>query len=215
MKKYVHRNLLVLLVCFALLFGFAACGQPTVSAPQPEASSQPEETQPPIEEIIPSEEEPPVEEPPLGFSGPDWLVKENTVLEAHFQELLSNREEVLDLLNRRLLAFREGTFEEMPNHHAPWPEDFPAPQDVKYPLTYDDYVVWLTPYEPIDETSWYDGELSIWVRLDDQSHYMVLKPAWFGAADTEETTLGFSDSSFSHHDPFFGFDDVWALQNPQ
>ena len=42
-----------------------------------------------------------------------------------------------------------------------------------------------------------------------------VRAAWFGAADTEETTLGFSDSSFSHQDPFFGFDDVWALQNPQ
>jgi len=220
LKKCVSRVLLVLLVCFALLVGLAACGKPDQTFEielQTEASSQQEvpvkQPEAPAEE--PSAEEPPVEEPPLGFSGPDWLVKENAALEAHFQELLNNPDKVLELLNQRLLSFQEGTFEEMPNHHAPWPEDFPSPQSVEYPLTHEDYVVWMTAYGPIDETSWYDGELSIWVRLDDQSHYMVLEPAWFGSADSEQATLGFSDSRFSSTEPFFGFDDVWNLQNSQ
>ncbi|MBR5558842.1 MAG: hypothetical protein IKU72_01180 [Oscillospiraceae bacterium] len=219
MKKHSFRALPVLLVCFALLLGLSGCGQPAEPSPVPLPETFPtqESSEEPLPEAAPSvkEAEPPAEEPPLGFSGPDWLVKENAALEAHFQELLENREEVLALLNQRLLSFREGSFEETPNHHAPWPEDFPPPQSVEYPLTCEDYVVWMTAYEPIDETSWYDGELSIWVRLDDQSHYMVLEPAWFGSADSEETTLGFSDSRFSAEDPFFGFDDVWNLQNPQ
>ena len=223
MKRSFCRALLVLLVCFALLFGLAACGQPDQTLEvEAQPSSQPEEPQPPIEEVTPPAEEPappaeesPVEEPPLGFSPPDWMEEANATLEQNRQLLLDDPETVLALLNQRLLSFREGTFEEMPNHHAPWPEDFPSPQSLDYPLTREDYVVWMRAYEPIDESSWYDGELSIWVRLDDQSHYMVLEPAWFGSSDSEETTLGFSDSGFSYQEPFFGFDDVWNLQNPQ
>ena len=136
MRYSFRRALLVLLVCFALLFGLAACGQSIEPAPQPESSSQPEEPQPPIEEAAPPAEEPApsAEEPPLGFSPPDWLEQEitqgNAALDENFQGLMDHREEVLALLNQRLLSFREGTFEEMPNHHAPWPEDFPSPQDV-------------------------------------------------------------------------------------
>ena len=219
MRHSFRRALLVLLVCFALLFGLAACGQSIEPAPQPESSSQPEEPHPPIEEPAPSAEESSVEEPPLGFSPPDWMEQEitqgNAALDENFQWLVDHREEVLALLNQRLLSFREGTFEEMPNHHAPWPEDFPSPQSIDYPLTRENYVVWMTHYEPIDDSSYIDGVLEIWVKLDDQSHYMVLKPAWCGLADSEETTLGFSDSGFSHQEPFFGFDDVWNLQNSQ
>ena len=216
MKHSFCRALFILLVCFALLFGLAACGQPDQTFEvEVQPSSQPEEPHPLIEEAAPPTEESPVEEPPLGFSPPDWMEEANATLEQNRQQLLDDPETVLALLNQRLLSFREGTFEEMPNHHAPWPEDFPSPQSLDYPLTREDYVVWMSAYEPIDESSWYDGELSIWVRLDDQSHYMVLEPAWFGSADSKETTLGFSDTGFSHQEPFFGFDDVWNLQNPQ
>lgn len=211
MKK---RLFALLLTCALLLAGLTACGKPDETfevTVEPAASSQPEAPAPEPKVL---EEEPPAEEPPLGFSLPQWMEEENALLEQHRQALLDDPEGLLALLNGRLLAFREGSFEEVPNHHAPWPEDFPSPQSVDYPLTREDYVVWMTAYEPIDESSWYDGELAVWVRLDDQSHYMVLEPAWFGSSDAEEPTLGFSDSRFSAEEPFFGFDDVWKLQNP-
>ena len=228
MRHSFRRALLVLLVCFALLFGLAACGQPDQTLEvEVQPSSQPEEPQPPIEEAAPpaeepapSAEEPPVEEPPLGFSPPDWMEQEitqgNAALDENFQWLMDHREEVLALLNQRLLSFREGTFEEMPNHHAPWPEDFPSPQDVNYPLTYNDYVIRRVYFEAIDEVTLLNGILEIWVRLDDQNHYMVLTPAWFGSAESNEITFGFSDSGFFSGEPTFDFDfDGWlAQQNP-
>lgn len=224
MKYSFCRALLVLLVCFALLFGLAACGQSTEPVPQPESSSQPEEPQPPIEEAAPpaeepapSAEEPPVEEPPLGFSPPDWMEQEitqgNAALDENFQWLMDNREEVLTKLNQKLLSFRDGTFEEMPNHHAPWREDFPSPQDVKYPLTYNDYVIRRVYFEAVDEVTLLNGILEIWVRLDDQNHYMVLTPAWFGSAESNEITFVFSDSGFFSGEPTFDFDfDGWLAQ---
>ena len=229
MKYSFRRALLVLLVCFALLFGLAACGQPAESTPdpQPEASSHPEETEPPDEEVPPPAEESappvgelPVEEPPLGFSPPDWMEQEitqgNAALDENFQWLMDHREEVLTKLNQRLLSFREGTFEEVPNHHAPWREDFPSPQDVNYPLTYNDYVIRRVYFEAVDEVTLRNGILEIWVRLDDQNHYMVLTPAWFGSAESNEITFGFSDSGFFSGEPTFDFDfDGWlAQQNP-
>ena len=215
MKNRLFRFLTVLLVCAALLSGFAACsqpGQPIEATPQPEVSEQPAAEEPPVAEPeVPAED--PAEEPPLGFPIPDWMAQENAALDQGYQYLMDNPEEVLALLNGRLLAFREGTFEEMSNHHAPWPEDFPSPQEVTYPLTNSDYVVWVSHYEPIDETTSLDGELAIWVRLDNENHYMVLEPAWFGSAGTDQTTLGFSNSRFAYEEPFFGFDAVWNSQN--
>lgn len=223
MKKHSCRALLVLLVCFALLFGLAACGQPDQTLEvEVQPSSQPEEPQPPIEEAAPPAEEPapPAEEPPLGFSPPDWMEQEitqgNAALDENFQWLVDHREEVLALLNQRLLSFREGTFEEVPNHHEPWREDFPSPQDVNYPLTYNDYVIRRVYFEAVDEVTLLNGILEIWVRLDDQNHYMVLTPAWFGSAESNEITFGFSDSGFFSGEPTFDFDfDGWlAQQNP-
>jgi len=224
-KRSFRRALLVLLVCFALLFGFAACGRPSEPSPAPlpeifppqEASEESaEESSPLPEESEPPAEEPPVEEPPLGFSPPDWMEQEitqgNAALDENFQWLMDNREEVLTKLNQKLLSFREGTFEEMPNHHAPWREDFPSPMDVKYPLTYDDYVVYMSMFEPIDETSYTGGELVIWVKLDDQNHYMVQWPAWFSSSEWDGRIFGFSDSGFYKGEPHFDFDE-WMLVN--
>lgn len=217
MKKHFSPAIFALLICAVLILGLSACGKPAEATPTPlpEETSQPET----VEEPAPSVQEPQAEDanPPLGFVEPEWIIRENAILEESYQKLMESREELLALLNGRLLAFREGTFEEMPNHHAPWREDFPSPQEVTYPLTHSDYVVRLVRYEALDEATTKDGELTVWVKLDEQGYWMVLTPAWFGSNESDEATLGFSDSGFYKGTPpgDFDFEGWQSLQNPQ
>lgn len=134
------------------------------------------------------------------------FTNENAALEQSYQDLLSSREELLELINQKILQHRNSTFIETPNHHEPWPEDFPSPTDLTYPLTHEDYVVQLMPYIPLSENSNQEGKLQIWVKLSDQQHYLVIGPAWFAWQEGEQAELGFGDSGFYKGELPFDFD---------
>ena len=134
-----------------------------------------------------------------------------------YEELLSGRDELLEMINQRIGSHRDGTFTEMPNHHPDWPSDFPPPTEIAYPLTQEDYVVSLTLYKPSAVNGVWEGGLEIWIRLDDQ-HYMVLEPAWFAPdvaatlAGETEPTLGFGNSGFYKGEPPVDFDGLLVEQ---
>ncbi|MBR6736686.1 MAG: hypothetical protein IKL92_07500, partial [Oscillospiraceae bacterium] len=139
-------------------------------------------------------------------SSPEWIGMMNESLNENLLKLEGMRGEILYRINEKILSHREGTFTEMPNHHEPWPSDFPPPDGLEYPLTEEDFAIVPTFYERIDDNSCVEGEINIWVKLSDQGHYMVLKPAWFGVMGTNEPVLGISDSGFYSGELKFDFD---------
>ncbi len=135
----------------------------------------------------------------------DEFAAQNAALQERYQRLLDEDNfALLKLLEARMAAYRDGTFVEMPNHHPNWPDDFPSPALVPQPLTMQDFVIRTTPFVKIDENSYWDGSIFVWVRIDD-THWLTLEPAWFGHEDTDELTLGFGGSGFYEGDLPFDF----------
>ena len=131
----------------------------------------------------------------------------NKGLEESYQRMLADNAKVLlDALNRKIAAYRDGSFKPMPNHHDAWPENFPSPQTLPSTLSLGDFVVPYVPFVLLSQDSYQEGTVYTWVRIDD-THWIVLMPAWFSSADSEEVRFGFGNSGFHEGSPPFDFDE--------
>jgi beta-lactamase regulating signal transducer with metallopeptidase domain len=142
------------------------------------------------------------------FDGMDGeIARLNRGLEDSYRRLLADEAKVLlDALNQRITAYRDGSFEPMPNHHMAWPAHFPSPQTLPSTLSPSDFAVPYFPFVLLSQNSYHEGTINIWVRID-STHWIVLEPAWFSSADSEEVSFGFGNSGFHEGSPPFDFDE--------
>jgi hypothetical protein len=104
-------------------------------------------------------------------------------------------DELVDALNRSLSRHRSGTYEGMPNHHSPYPEDFPPVENLPVIDGEEDFaIVWRESVQ-IDEKTERLGAVYIIVPID-ETHVYFLEPALFHDIE-EEATLGFGGSGFA------------------
>ena len=111
--------------------------------------------------------------------------------------------ELVNLLNEWLSKHRNGTFEEIPNHHPIYPSDFPSANQLPIINDVGDVTIaWReTAHDADDANIEYPGDIWIIVPIG-QSHVYVLTPALFGMRgddpnyDENKFTLGFGSSGF-------------------
>ncbi len=148
---------------------------------------------------------------PEAEAEPDEIDLYNEGLRENYQKLMDNQEMVLAALNEKLRRHQLGTFEPMENHHEDWPADFPDPRWITSPIKETDYVLYLVLFERIDESSYMEGSLDIWVKLQ-EGYWMVLEPNWFSSNEEEEPVFGFGNSGFYQGAPPFDFDTLQVAQ---
>lgn len=183
----MNRSLALLLSLAMLLSLSTACAR----ADSPSASSQSlDAPAPPQSSPAPApfaEEAPPVPEEELGQSSVEYLFA---------RELWQDRrEELLALIGQRMESYRDGSFEEMPNHHPPYPDKFPDP--ALLPVSYaigDIFIGWRAAQKTQDPNVLLEGAVAVIVPLDD-TRALVLEPARFHTED-DRVILGFGSSGY-------------------
>lgn len=74
----------------------------------------------------------------------------------------------------RVASYKDGTFEETPNHHAPYPEDFPNVENLPGVSSETVALAWKNA-EIIDETSEIEGFIE-YLYFVDETHVIILTP---------------------------------------
>lgn len=145
-------------VVSALMILFCSC-----AAEEPEVTVVPEEEK--EEEIVTSADE----------SGKE---EENPKIEEseakRFYES-GDHEIFISRINQRIESYKNGTFEEMPNHHPAYPEDFPSASNLPEATEENVLLGWKNT-EQLSENSWYDGYVK-YVYIIDENHAIILEPA--------------------------------------
>jgi hypothetical protein len=189
---------MLMLLLTLVLLTFTACSsrnatpgsstEPSANTPGPPSqaeSTPPSTTEPPSE----TQSQPTSEEeaaPP----------EENGQFKAFADELNTTyRVELTGALNEWLYTLRDGTFEETPNHHPPYPSDFPPVSDLPVVERNLDniFILWREDAPQGDE-SYFVGGVTVVLPID-ESHLYVLEPALFTDADGI-TMIGFGSSGF-------------------
>ena len=78
-------------------------------------------------------------------------------------------------INQRIESYKNGTFEEMPNHHPAYPEDFPPVENLPEATEKNVLLGWKNT-EQLSENSWSDGYVE-YVYIIDENHAIILEPA--------------------------------------
>lgn len=78
-------------------------------------------------------------------------------------------------INQRIESYKNGTFEEMPNHHPAYPEDFPNAKNLPEATEKNVLLGWKNT-EQLSENSWSDGYVE-YVYIIDENHAIILEPA--------------------------------------
>lgn len=183
----------IFLILFALLI-LCAC-----NVEEPETPVVPEEEEK-EEEIVTSADE--------NLEG-----KENPKIEEAWAKKIyesGDHESYISRINQRIESYKNGTFEEMPNHHPAYPEDFPTVKNLPEANEKNVLLGWKNT-EQLSENSWADGYVK-YVYIIDENHAIILEPSVL--IIEEEAILAFVNTGYlnqnveswskEYFDGFFG-----------
>lgn len=116
--------------------------------------------------------------------------------------------ELVKATSERTEHHRDGSFQELPNHHPAYPDDFPPKELLPKINSLDDFIIGWRSERQIDPLTTSGGTVVVIVPID-ETHAFLLSPAKFGAlgsATGEPFIIGFGYS---------GFEDVtkWGYEN--
>ena len=77
-------------------------------------------------------------------------------------------------VEQRIQSYRDGTFTEMENHHAPYPDDFPDPKNLPEATAENTFRCWRNNV-PLSESSYQVGCVE-YVYAIDEDHMVILEP---------------------------------------
>lgn len=77
-------------------------------------------------------------------------------------------------VEQRIQSYRDGTFTEMENHHAPYPDDFPDPKNLPEATAENTFLCWRNNV-PLSESSYQVGCVE-YVYAIDEDHMVILEP---------------------------------------
>lgn len=142
----------------------------------------------------PSETEPPVSESSENSSEDG---EEPVVLsyEAMAKEIYESNEhsEYISLINELIEQYKDGTFVEVPNHHPPYPDDFPDAKSLPEATEKNVILCWRNEKQ-ISENSIEEGLIE-YVYIIDENHAIALEPIKFAMSDGT-TKLGFANTLY-------------------
>lgn len=133
--------------------------------------------------------EEPSEEPPEEQENYEWATEQQSA------ERLYNyfHAEYISLISKRIESYKNGTFVEVENHHAPYREDFPPVENLPEANESNVILAWRNT-EQIDANSWRDGAIN-YIYIIDEEHAIIFEPALFVQNDgTEEP--GFANTGY-------------------
>lgn len=143
---------------------------------------------------LPSETEPPVSESSENSSEDG---EEPVVLsyEAMAKEIYESNEhsEYISLINELIEQYKDGTFVEVPNHHPPYPDDFPDAKSLPEATEKNVILCWRNEKQ-ISENSIEEGLIE-YVYIIDENHAITLEPIKFAMSDGT-TKLGFANTLY-------------------
>lgn len=143
---------------------------------------------------LPSETEPPVSESSENSSEDG---EEPVVLsyEAMAKEIYESNEhsEYISLINELIKQYKDGTFVEVPNHHPPYPDDFPDAKSLPEATEKNVILCWRNEKQ-ISENSIEEGLIE-YVYIIDENHAIALEPIKFAMSDGT-TKLGFANTLY-------------------
>lgn len=147
-----------------------------------------------ISSDLPSETEPPVSESSENSSEDG---EEPVVLsyEAMAKEIYESNEhsEYISLINELIEQYKDGTFVEVPNHHPPYPDDFPDAKSLPEATEKNVILCWRNEKQ-ISENSIEEGLIE-YVYIIDENHAIALEPIKFAMSDGT-TKLGFANTLY-------------------
>lgn len=148
----------------------------------------------PVSSDLPSETEPPVSESSENSSEDG---EEPVVLsyEAMAKEIYESNEhsEYISLINELIEQYKDGTFVEVPNHHPPYPDDFPDAKSLPEATEKNVVLCWRNE-KRISENSIEEGLIE-YVYIIDENHAIALEPIKFAMSDGT-TKLGFANTLY-------------------
>ena len=101
--------------------------------------------------------------------------------------------EYISLISKRVESYKNGTFVEVENHHAPYREDFPPVENLPEANEGNVILAWRNT-EQIDANSWSDGAIN-YIYIIDEEHAIIFEPVFFVQNDgTEEP--GFANTGY-------------------
>ncbi len=143
---------------------------------------------------LPSETEPPVSESSENSSedGEEPIVLS---YEAMAKEIYESNEhsEYISLINELIEQYKDGTFVEVPNHHPPYPDDFPDAKSLPEATEKNVILCWRNEKQ-ISENSIEEGLIE-YVYIIDENHAIALEPIKFAMSDGT-TKLGFANTLY-------------------
>lgn len=158
----MFKKLFVILLVLLMLCACNVEETPESVLPEETVVSEEEEKE---EEIVTSADENPEEE------------ENPKIEEAWAKEIYESgdHEIFISRINQRIESYKNGTFEEMPNHHPAYPEDFPIAINLPEANEKNVLLGWKNT-EQLSENSWADGYVE-YVYIIDENHAIILEPA--------------------------------------
>lgn len=100
-------------------------------------------------------------------------------------------------VEQRIQSYRDGTFTEMENHHAPYPDDFPDPKNLPEATAENTFLCWRNNV-PLSESSYQVGCVE-YVYAIDEDHMVILEPV---ALELMDGTIAytFADTEYINAD---------------
>lgn len=100
-------------------------------------------------------------------------------------------------VEQRIQSYRDGTFTEIENHHAPYPDDFPDPKNLPEATAENTFLCWRNNV-PLSESSYQVGCVE-YVYAIDEDHMVILEPV---ALELMDGTIAytFADTEYINAD---------------
>ena len=102
-------------------------------------------------------------------------------------------QEYITLINERITSYKDGTFEEVENHHRAYPEDFPSLEKAVWATEQNIALAWRAEYRVGNAI--YEGALEYIVCID-ETHLIVLEPVTLILANGKEIVHGFGNTAY-------------------
>ena len=182
----MFKKLFAILLSILMLSACAAEEIPEPVLPEEPVASEPEKT------------EEPAEEPEIPEEPTEW----EQAFEIRYSE---KHDEYMSKVQQRLNSYKNGTFEETPNHHSAYPGEFPSPENL-LPVDESNTVIAYRNTEKISENSWHDGEMDYVYFIDDY-HAILLEPSELEMLDGTKV-FGFANTGYMNAINA-GYNNIW------